>query len=295
MSINLTQPLKWHGGKNYLAAEIITRMPRHLHYVEPFAGGLAVLLRRDPADPMLHLEPRGERSGVSEVANDLDGRLIAFWKALADPDLFARLVRRLEATPVSRQLWEEAEAHVYGKDPVADAAAFFLCCRQSRSGMLKGFTPTTRNRTRRGMNALTSEWLGAIEGLADVHARLRTVVIENRPAALLIRAEDTPATLFYCDPPYLVGTRTSPKVYGCEMTQTGHQELLDVLLTVRGKVILSGYPNPFYDRVLDGWTRHVIPIVNHAAGGKVKRTMQEVLWMNYDPAREAPFWRPRLD
>jgi len=46
----LTQPLKWYGGKHYLAQRIIDRMPRHLHYVEPFGGGLAVLLAKDPFD-----------------------------------------------------------------------------------------------------------------------------------------------------------------------------------------------------------------------------------------------------
>ena len=37
-------PLKWWGGKSYLADWIISLMPKHLHYVEPYAGGLAVLL-----------------------------------------------------------------------------------------------------------------------------------------------------------------------------------------------------------------------------------------------------------
>ena len=44
----LTQPLKWHGGKYYLAPQIIDLMPPHLHYVEPYFGGGAVLLSRDP-------------------------------------------------------------------------------------------------------------------------------------------------------------------------------------------------------------------------------------------------------
>ncbi len=287
----LTLPLKWHGGKRYLAEDIINRMPRHLHYVEPFAGGLAVLLRRDPADARLWLEPRGPRSGVSEVVNDLDGQLVGFWKVLADSALFPQLVRRLDATPVSRQLWNEAGDHVHGSDPVADAAAFFIRCRQSRSGMRNTFTPTTRNRTRRQMNALASEWLGAIEGLADVHARLRNVIVENRPAVDLIRAEDEPSTLFYCDPPYLDQTRTSPDVYAHEMSQADHQELLQTLLACKGKVILSGYANSLYDCLLAGWTRHTIDIANHAAGGKEKRRMEEVLWMNYDPAEEAPIYR----
>lgn len=41
---SLTPPLKWHGGKHYLSSRLVAMMPPHTHYVEPFAGGLAVLL-----------------------------------------------------------------------------------------------------------------------------------------------------------------------------------------------------------------------------------------------------------
>jgi DNA adenine methylase len=69
-------------------------MPRHLHYVEPFAGGLAVLLARDPADPRLWSSETSGTRGVSEVVNDLDDRLVNFWRVLADPATFARFVAR---------------------------------------------------------------------------------------------------------------------------------------------------------------------------------------------------------
>lgn len=42
----LTPPLKWPGGKNYLAKDIISLMPAHTHYVEPYFGGGAVLLAK---------------------------------------------------------------------------------------------------------------------------------------------------------------------------------------------------------------------------------------------------------
>ncbi len=45
---HLTPPLKWWGGKHYLAKRIIDLMPPHVHYVEAYAGGLAVLLEKDP-------------------------------------------------------------------------------------------------------------------------------------------------------------------------------------------------------------------------------------------------------
>src|SRR5262249_38254786 len=87
--------LKWHGGKQYLAARIVGLMPPRqsdehpdgwCHYVEPYFGGGAVLLANDP-------------EGISEAVNDLDGRLINFWKVLQHPDYFPAFERFTEAVP----------------------------------------------------------------------------------------------------------------------------------------------------------------------------------------------------
>jgi DNA adenine methylase len=275
-------PLKWHGGKSYLAAKIVALMPPHLHYVEPFAGGLAVLLARNPDDPRLWLSDTGDHRGVSEVVNDLDGQLVNFWRVLRDDALFSLFRRQVEAIPFSRAEWQAAHAHVSAGGPVTDAVAFFMNCRQSRSGLRNGFSPITRNRTRRGMNGNASEWLSAVEGLPEVHARLRRVVVESMPAVELIRLHDGPGTLFYCDPPYLHETRTARKAYSAfEMTEKEHRELIDVLSQCKGKVMLSGYPSKMYDTALAGWTRYTFDLPNQASGAKIKDRETEVLWCNF--------------
>src|SRR6266404_6600597 len=106
-------PLKWHGGKYYLASKIASLMVPHLHYVEPFFGGGAVLLARDPDDSSLWLAPH---KGVSEVVNDVNGRLINFWRILQHPAKFEEFRRKVEAVPMARMEWETAHQHVYGKD-----------------------------------------------------------------------------------------------------------------------------------------------------------------------------------
>jgi DNA adenine methylase len=58
-------------------------------------------------------------------------------------------------------------------------------------------------------------------------------------------------------------------------------EWLDLLRGVQGKVILSGYASELYDRTLADWNREEVEQPNHAAGGRGKRRMVEVLWMNY--------------
>jgi DNA adenine methylase len=275
----LDPPLKWHGGKHYLARRIVALMPPHLHYVEPYFGGGAVLLARDPEEPSLWQPPH---QGTSELVNDINGRLINFWRVLRDPVAFEAFRRNVGAIPFARVEWEAAHAHQYGgKDAVADAAAFFVDCRQSRSGLMKGFTPITRSRTRRRMNGNVSEWLTAVDGLADVHGRLRRVCIENMPALELIRREDRPDTLFYCDPPYLHETRESKEAYAFEMSGQDHRDLLEALRACKSKVMLSGYPSALYDEALAGWTRHAFDLPNNAAGGKAKAREIEVLWCNF--------------
>src|SRR5262249_23373398 len=196
--------------------------------VERLAGGLAVLLAKDP-------------EGVSEVVNDLDGDLMNFWDVLRDEDSFARFQRMAGTTPFGREAWERA-ADVRDGDKVQRALSFFVRVRQSLAGRRDRFAPLSRTRTRRGRNEQASAWGTAVEGLPTVHQRLKYVVVENRPAIEVIRREDGPATLFYCDPPYLHDTRTATEVYGkFEMSVADHRQLLDVLRGCKGKVLLSGY------------------------------------------------------
>lgn len=275
----LPKPLKWHGGKDYLAARIVELMPPHTHYVEAFAGGLSVLLRKNP-------------DGVSEVVNDLNGNLTHFWRVLQSENHFANTKRLLDATPFSS--WEFMYAEHRQKTPldypivVSDqqyarrAADFFVACRQSMAGRMNSFAPLSRTRTRRGMNEQASAWLGAIEGLPEVHSRLKRVVVLNDDAVKVIQQQDGPQTLFYLDPPYMHETRVSKGAYAHEMTVDQHVRLLETITGCAGKVMLSGYDCDLYRKYLDGkWARHEWDLPNHAAGGDTKRIMTEVLWCKF--------------
>jgi len=267
----MNPPIKYHGGKHYLAKKIIALMPPHLHYVEPYFGGGAVLLAKNP-------------DGVSEVINDIWGLLINFWRVLQDPKLFKRFQRRIEATPFSEFEWNAAKV---GTGPplaapdVDAAVTFFIRARQSRQGLFQDFATLTRNRVRRGMNEQVSAWLTAIEGLPDVHERLKRVVILNRDAIDVIEQQDGPNTLFYCDPPYLQSTRTARDAYAHEMTKEQHKALLLTIDRCKGSVLLSGYRSPLYDKELRGWERHDFPIDNKASGSATKRIVTESVWCNF--------------
>lgn len=279
----LTQPLKWHGGKHYLAQKIIDLMPKHLHYVEPFGGGLAVLFNKNPFEPRHQWGEASHEQGISEVVNDVYGPLQNFWNVLKNKDAFAEFERIVGATPFSEFEFEDsAERLVPTRDLDVEAAvSFFVRCRQSRAGSFKSFATLSRNRTRSRMNEQASAWINAVCGLADVHERLKRVVILCRDAVDVIRQQDGPKTLFYLDPPYVPSTRTSSGNYEHEMSEDQHMHLLEVLQCCEGNVMLSGYPNELYDEVLAEWNRHDFEIDNKVSGTKEKRKMVESVWCNF--------------
>jgi DNA adenine methylase len=269
----LSSPLKYHGGKSYLAAKLVDLMPPHIHYVEPYCGGLSVLLHKDP-------------HGVSEVANDIHSGLTNFFDVLKAPQHFAAFQRIVSAVPFSQVEWEMAkELGIFPQDPkildVEAAVRFFIVCRQSRAGKFDSFATLSKNRTRRGMNEQASAWMSAVDGLPPVAERLKRVVILNRDALEVIRQEDSCNTLFYLDPPYMHETRVSTSDYAFEMSDQEHAELLAVIKECRGKVMLSGYHSPLYDRGLTDWNRQEFQIDNKASSAKVKPTKTECVWMNF--------------
>jgi len=280
-SKRVAPPLKWHGGKHYLAEKIVAKMPERcanpnnpdandsgwLHYCEPYFGGGSVLLVNDP-------------NGISEVVNDIHGRLTNFWRVLQCEDSFSRFARVLSAMPFSEAEWRLA-TESRAADSVEDAVRFFVHCRQSLAGRMDGFAPLSRMRTRRGMNEQASAWLNALAGLAAVHARLKRVAILNRDALDVIRQQDGRRTLFYLDPPYLGETRTADDVYSFEMCAKQHEVLLETIRQCKGRVMLSGYRSELYDRRLRDWTQHEFTLPNQAASGKQKRRMVEVVWCNF--------------
>jgi DNA adenine methylase len=227
----VSSAIKRHGGKAYLAKRLIELMPQHTRYCETHFGSGAVLFQK-PCE------------GVAEFVNDIDRELLNFWQVLRDtPD---RMLRYLWATPFSPDSFSAAVSNLASDDRVRRATGFFIRNRQSRQALGKSFATPTR-RIRRGMNEQVSAWLSAVEGLPEVHARLKRVEIRCQDAVKFIEELDSPETLFYCDPPYVQETRNCPQAYEHEMSFEDHEMLLAVLGQIEGKFLLSGYPHWLYE------------------------------------------------
>lgn len=259
------QPLKYHGGKYYLAEWIIGRFPPHIHYVEPFCGGAAVLFQK-PISP-------------SEIINDLDWELTNFFQCLREPIAGDLLLSKVALTQFNENEFITAQDMLNGSEPVHNpsvplAWAYFVVNRMSRSGLGKSFTPLTINRLRGKRNADVNAWLNAVNEMPQFIERMKNVLVRNTDAISLIRECDSVDTLFYCDPPYLDIT--------CEYKHSvDHGALLRTLKNIKGKFVLSGYRSAMYDYELSAFCHEEFSIANHAAAGLVKEQMTEVIWMNY--------------
>jgi DNA polymerase I-like protein with 3'-5' exonuclease and polymerase domains/site-specific DNA-adenine methylase len=290
------KPLIYYGGKSghgsAQAGWEIGLFPRHLIYVEAYAGSLSTLFARDPADPTLWVSDQAPRRGVIEIVNDLDARLTNFYRVLRDPALARQFRRLVEYTLVSQREWQAARHHHYdGTNPVLDAWNYFVLNRQCRGGDMSSFAQPCYNRTRSDTDERASKWRRAVRSLAQAHRRLRRVVVVGVPALDLVRRYDRPDVFAYLDPPYVPQTRGAQKVYPLEMTYDDHVELVHTLLALRhAKVMLCGYGNLLYDGQLTrekGWHRRELEVADDVGGGAVKDKKVEVRWLNYDPDKRS--------
>lgn len=263
-----TRPvLLYHGGKWRLAPWIISHFPAHRCYVEPFGGGASVLLRK----------PAAER----EVYNDLDEDVVNLFRVLRDDAKSERLIEHLRLTPFARAEFEDA----YGStiDDVERARRLVVRSYQGFGSSVfakhaTGFRDYTRDHKKDRFPA--RDWSRYPDALAACVERFASVIVDCRNATEVIPRHDSPATLFYVDPPYVHITRTRHtgvrQKYAVEMTDDDHRALAAQLHDVKGMVVLSGYASDLYDRDLYAdWDRREKD--THADGAN-DRT--EVLWLN---------------
>lgn len=252
--------LRWHGGKFRLAPWIISHMPTHRVYVEPFGGAASVLMRK----------PRAK----SEVWNDLDGDLFNLFDVLRGPNA-AAVIRAVSLTLFSRADFDIAYEPT--DDPVERARRLLIRSHQGFGSNGANQRTGWRSKGYRAGALPQHNWAAMPEVLSDVVERLRGVCIERDDARDVMARYDESDALHYVDPPYHFATRTDAgHDYAHEMSDDDHADLLAFLPTLKGKVMLSGYPHPQYDEALSDWTR-----IERAALADGARKRVEVLWCNF--------------
>ena len=273
----MSELFPYMGGKFYLADFILSFLPEHRCYAEPFAGSLAVLLAKTPSEV--------------ETANDTNREIVNFYRVLREAGECEPLLRRLEwlleMSPVARSQFRdwviEWNQGWRPQDPVERAAVwYYLMCNNIAHAdrMSPGqwsFSPVKN---------LADAWQRRTRDLRGFARRLAKVQFECDDFRAVIPRWDREDTVFYCDPPYDLESRGRTKEYYGVFTETDHRDLAGLLKQVKGKVILSYYHSPLVDSLYDGWY-HID--INQAKMGTVaygegsKPVGVEVLYFNYIP------------
>lgn len=256
--------IRYHGGKFRLADWIISHFPNHETYVEPFGGGGSVLLNKIPS----HFE----------IYNDIDEDLVNFFRVLRDEEQSKRLIKQVDLTPYSRN--EFVEAYKSTDDPVERARRLLIRAQMGFGGSCSiKYRTGFRTSAKRTGNTVCDIWSKQTSIINQAIERLKGVLIENRDALQIIQDHDSEETLFYLDPPYVLETRKPGNygfVYGHEMTELDHERLIDLISTLKGKVILSGYDHPIYSKLK--WKKVLKTVGASGQSGGVQR--EEILWIN---------------
>jgi len=253
--------MKYPGSKWGLADWIIHYFPKHHSYLEPFFGSGAVLFHKP-------------RSNI-ETVNDLDGNVINLFEWIRkDPE---KLAHEIYYTPYARQIYEDAFSSI-PEDSFQKAVNFYIRLNMGHGFRTTGEKVGWKNDVQGRERAYAAQdWIHLPEKIHQAAERLRGVQIENRPAVELIKKFNYKNVLIYCDPPYLLETRCR-KQYKCEMEDEAHIELLEVLLTHKGFIILSGYESKLYNDYLKGWYKR-----EEIGFTQIGTQRKEVLWMNFEP------------
>jgi DNA adenine methylase len=265
----INSPFKWIGGKSRLRKLIVSLLPSHTCYVEPFAGAAWVLFGKPPSDV--------------EILNDIDQELISFFRVVKEkPD---ELIASFEWELVARAEFERlASLDPSQLTDVQRAHRFYYLIMAGWGGELD--YPRFQTSITDGGHG--NRLIGALKTLQQrlkpVHERLRTVIIENLDWHVCIDRYDRPSTIMYLDPPY-PGNKCN---YAHNMRDwASHHDLADRLNHARCKWILSSYNIP---GMHDLFAQHYIIPVQSFSGMKIekgnsKRVLNnEILVMNFRPS-----------
>lgn len=268
--------LRYHGGKfganRSTANWIVSHLPGHRCYVEPFGGGASVLL----------CKPRA----ASEVYNDLDDDLVNFFRVLRTPYLAHELERVVRLTPYARTAFAGAR-DLDSPDPVERARRLVVRSFMGHSSAgLRALSSTGfRAAESQARFLAATDWANYPDHIQALTLRLSGVLIECRFWDDVVTRYDDESTLFYLDPPYHHATRTSHAHdgYRHEFTEDDHRALAAWARQAEGMIVLSHYPCPLYAELYAGW--RTVDKEVRVDSGAIRR---ERLWFNPAARATAP-------
>lgn len=248
-------PLSYLGGKNRIARKIISLIPEHICYVEPFCGGAQVFFHKEPSRV--------------EVLNDLDSEIFNFLRVcqLHHPEL----IRYLQFCIAGRKwfdLFQKQDPTILSD--IQRAARFFYLQKNCYGGLIRrqNFAVSVQD----GSNYNPTR-IPMVLHLA--HERLLNVQLECLPYQEILRKYDRPFTFFYLDPPYF-----GLPYYKFNFKEKDYVELAKLLAGLKGRFLLSLNDRPEVREIFKDFEIHPLELA-YSSQRKAGKVYRELLIANY--------------
>lgn len=252
--------LRYPGGKFYALKELhkFYQIP-HDEFREVFAGGLNVSLRKRMAPKFNWI-------------NDIDPKLINFYKIIADKNLRHQLFDLIEGEVASRSRHSEVKDFI-PKNDVEEAFKFFYLNRTSFSGIMV----KPRWGYRIGSSVTPDRWKAIIEPVGKKLAKFR---ITNLDFIEVIETDNGNSNvLMYLDPPYF---KASKAIYNHEFSSNDHERLCKALKITKFKFFLS-YEDCQEIREMYDWAKIFTINFKYFMSEGRRQQKQELVITNFDP------------
>lgn len=219
MAARVDPIVKWPGGKRRLCKHLLPLLPPHVCYVEVFGGGAALLLAKEPSKV--------------EVYNDLNTELVNAFRMAKHHH--PELLRELSLMPNSRLEMKLRRTRAPWLTEIQRAAMFLHDRLISFGGDGQSFGV---QKSAGGGAASSTAALG--EKIAAFAARFDRVVVECSDWRKILALYDSPATVFFLDPPYDEGAQKSYRGFSLDEWR----ELAAALATLKGAWLLTTSASP---------------------------------------------------
>ena len=265
-TIKYKTPITYYGGKQRMITKILTIIPRHRIYCEPFFGGGAIFFAKSPS--------------YLEVINDKNDILMSFYSTCQSR--FDELQMLIHNSLCSEQLFRWAKSVYFGTekaDLLHTAFATWVVFNLSFNSSPKSGW--------RWDNGTDNSHIGIVLKHARqnfcpwIRQRLSKVQISCRDANDVIKQRDTPDTFFYLDPPY----PNTNQAHYCGYSEDDLDNLLILLSNIHGQFCLSNYNHPLLQEYArkKNWLLQVFPMAKTITNKSSKSFKEEALLLNYSP------------
>lgn len=250
----MQKPFPYIGGKRYLADTILSKMPDHRYYYEPFLGGGSVFFKK---------ETRTNYSFLS----DKNKELINFYKVIHLGDIDA-MMAHLYQFPISNKGFTEVfRMEFFTHEHHKRAARLFYL----QSLAYSGCTVYHDKRTSKGKAERFKKKLSHKENI-KIKFHLLREHIKNHKAlfvktdfenTLNLASENGKEAFVYLDPPYFQTQKENSIYYPVRFGIEDHRRLRDILWSAKFNYILSLPHEQFVHELYKGFkaelvhTRHV--------------------------------------